>query len=381
MKILQEYKAKRTLLSAALLVSLTQPAFSATDYAMKMEKAATATHMDIATAGERVVAVGQRGHILYSTDEGNSWTQADVPVSVLLTRTFFASTDKGWVVGHDGHILHTQDGGVTWELQREGLVAQALINEERAGRLKQAVADLESQLEAAPEEEQEALAEALDETQWNLESALEKLDEPAYAPPLMDIWFENEEQGWASGAYGVLLHTHNGGREWQDWSHNVGNVDELHLNGVTGATDGTLYLASEWGTVFRSTSDGHTWETLETGYEGSFFGVITNPVTNTVFAYGLRGTIYRSTDGGETWEAMQSKARASLFGATAHQDGTVIFVGQGGQATLTRDDGDTFTALPQHSRAGLHGIAPLGENNYMVTGDGGSRKLVMEVAK
>ena len=35
----------------------------------------------LARAGARVVAVGQRGHVLYSDDGGRSWTQAQVPVS------------------------------------------------------------------------------------------------------------------------------------------------------------------------------------------------------------------------------------------------------------------------------------------------------------
>jgi photosystem II stability/assembly factor-like uncharacterized protein len=345
---------------------------------MEMEKAATATHLDIAAAGNRLVTVGQRGHILYSEDQGQTWTQARVPTTVLLTRVFFATPEKGWAVGHDGHILHSQDGGVNWELQRDGLAAQALINEQNVGRAKAKAAELLQVLDDAPEEEKEDAREALEEAGWALDNAIEKLDEPVYAPPLMDVWFENEEQGWASGAYGSLVHTHNGGRDWADWSWKVGNSDELHLNGVTGDADGTLYLASEWGGVFRSTSDGEAWELLETGYEGSFFGVVVNPATGTVFAYGLLGTIYRSTDGGDNWEELQSKARASLFGALARADGTVIFVGQGGQATVTKDDGNSFTPLAQPFRAGLHGIAPKGDSGYIVTGDGGSRILSTE---
>ena len=34
----------------------------------------------ITRAGERLVSVGQRGHILYSDDAGKQWTQASVPL-------------------------------------------------------------------------------------------------------------------------------------------------------------------------------------------------------------------------------------------------------------------------------------------------------------
>ena len=376
MKKQKDNWTRTALFLLGVLSLLSMPASSAsTDYAMQMKKAATSMLLDIAVAGDRLVAVGERGHILYSNDKGASWTQAQVPTSVMLTRVFFISPELGWAVGHDGNVLVSQDGGVNWELQRDGVSAQAQINEERAGRAKVHMEKLYEQVKNAPEEEQADLEEALEEAAYAMDNARDALDEPIYAPPLMDVWFANAEQGWASGAYGSLLRTSNGGRHWDDWSHKVGNADELHLNGVVGAPDGSLYLASEWGTVFRSLSNGASWEPLETGYEGSFFGVVVNPVTNSVFAYGLLGTVYRSSDQGETWEQVPAGARASLFGSLAMDDGTLIFVGQGSTATLTRDDGESFNPLGSPSRAGFHGIAPMGDGRYMAAGDGGCHEL------
>lgn len=366
----------RLLLIAGSLCLPSLPVSSAgPDYAMQMEKAGTSMFLDIAAAGNRLVAVGERGHILYSDNDGVTWVQAQVPTSAMLTRVFFISPKLGWAVGHDGNVLLSQDGGVNWEIQRDGISAQAQINEERAGRAKERVETLFQQVKSAPEEEQAALSKTLEEAAQDLDKARKTLNEPVYAPPLMDVWFANAEQGWASGAYGTLLHTHNSGRQWDDWSQHVDNPDELHLNGVVGDTGGNLYLASEWGTVFRASSNGESWEPLETGYDGSFFGLLASPTSGSVFAYGLLGTVYRTTDHGETWEPLEAKARASLFGGLATDDGTLIFVGQGGTAVLSQNDGDSFTPLAQPSRAGIHGIAPLSDDRYMVTGDGGSRVL------
>lgn len=99
----------------------------------------------------------------------------------------------------------------------------------------------------------------------------------------------------------------------------VGNEEELHLNGVVATSGGTIFLVSEWGIVFRCESDGESWEIVETGYDGSFFGVVVNTLTDSVFAYGLLGTVYRSTDQGRTWEEMQSNASTSLFGVLLPQ--------------------------------------------------------------
>src|SRR6187455_2026990 len=67
----------------------------------------------VARAGATLVAVGQRGHILVSADDGKSWRQSPVPVSSDLVSVFFVGERKGWAVGHDGVILATADGGAT----------------------------------------------------------------------------------------------------------------------------------------------------------------------------------------------------------------------------------------------------------------------------
>ena len=125
----------KSLFAAGLFCLLIGPAWPAgTDYAMPMKKAASSLLLDIAAVGDRLVAVGERGHILYSVDGGESWVQTRVPTSAMLTRVFFISDKLGWAVGHDGNILVSRDGGVNWELQREGISAQAQLNEVRAGK-------------------------------------------------------------------------------------------------------------------------------------------------------------------------------------------------------------------------------------------------------
>ena len=66
-----------------------------------------------------VVAVGERGHVLVSGDEGRSWRQADVPSRALLTGVFMHDARLGWAVGHDEVVLRTRDGGLTWERVHE----------------------------------------------------------------------------------------------------------------------------------------------------------------------------------------------------------------------------------------------------------------------
>ena len=72
--------------------------------------------LDGASAGSRLVVVGERGHVLVSPDGGASWKQARVPVRALLTAVHMHDARIGWAVGHDAVILRTEDGGMTWSV-------------------------------------------------------------------------------------------------------------------------------------------------------------------------------------------------------------------------------------------------------------------------
>jgi len=73
--------------------------------------AASGLFTSLALAGDRLVAAGERGRILWSDDDGQSWRQARTPTSVTLTNIRFVSPREGWASGQMGVILHTLDGG------------------------------------------------------------------------------------------------------------------------------------------------------------------------------------------------------------------------------------------------------------------------------
>jgi len=68
---------------------------AATVYSIESAKAVESLLLDVAHAGARLVAVGDRGHILYSDDDGASWAQAKVPTRQMLTSVFFRVFGKG----------------------------------------------------------------------------------------------------------------------------------------------------------------------------------------------------------------------------------------------------------------------------------------------
>ncbi|AMS17754.1 hypothetical protein A3218_26950 [Pseudomonas chlororaphis] len=312
-----------SLLGVALLPAPVQAAASAADtvYSTESTKASKGLMLDVVHAGSRLVAVGDRGHILYSDDQGQTWTQAKVPTRQLLTAVYFVDAKHGWAVGHDAQVLASEDGGLTWTKQFEDLKREA---------------------------------------------------------PLLDVWFQDSNNGFAVGAYGALLATTDGGKHWEDASDRLDNEDQYHLNAIAAVKDSGLFIVGEQGSMFRSADWGQTWERLEGPYEGSFFGVIGTAQPATLLAYGLRGNLYRSTDFGSTWEQVELKAaRGSLefglSGATLLDDGSLVIVGNGGSVVRSTDNGVTFSVYNRPDRISLAAVTAAGNGNLILAGQGGVR--------
>lgn len=346
------------------------------DYAPIMPRAAQSLLLDIAAAGSRLVAVGERGHILYSDDDGRNWRQARVPTTQMLTSVCFVDAGHGWAAGHDGIILATDDAGETWRLQRNGIAAQEQANLEQREVALREVQRLEQAVAAAPPRERGALESALEDALLDLEDAELVLEEPPFASPLMDIWFQDRDRGWAVGAFGTLVKSTDGGRHWVSTPGAVPNPEELHLNTVTGDGTGRVFIAGEEGLMFRSLDAGRHWESVQSDYQGSWFGALYNRSRDALLVFGLQGQLHRSDDFGERWHALASDTQMTLNGGSASADGQVVIVGAVGTVLHSIDGGEPFTmhTLPQRLSlsAGLQRGAEL-----VLAGQGGVRRMAL----
>ncbi|MEK1908323.1 MAG: YCF48-related protein [Pseudomonas sp.] len=307
--------------SALILAAPVQAAAAdaATVYSIESPRAVNGLLLDIAHAGKRLVAVGDRGHILFSDDAGKNWVQARVPSRQLLTALYFVDDKHGWAVGHDAQILATDDGGANWTLQYEDLSREA---------------------------------------------------------PLLDVWFRDANLGYAVGAYGALLETTDGGKSWNDVSDRLDNEDGFHLNGITAVKDAGLFVVGEQGSMFRSADWGQTWERVQGPYEGSLFGAVGTANAKTLLVYGLRGNLFRSTDFGKTWQQIKLVAdngplEFGLANASLLKDGNLVIVGHGGSVLSSSDAGRTFSVINRADRASLAGVTDDAGGNLILVGQAG----------
>ncbi len=305
-----------------------------------MPKAASTTLLDLAWTGKRYVAVGQRGHVLLSTD-GKDWKQVATPVRQMLNRVRFLDENNGWAVGHDGVIIHTADGGESWSLQHF---------------------------------------------------------DPQSQQPLNDVLFLDRQRGFAVGAPARLLHTRDGGKTWDKAGADFLSLG-LHLNVVLQLKDGSLFLGGERGLLARSTDRGETWHMVKSPVGGSILGAIAAGDAGVVM-YGIRGRVARTADFKLVpaddptkydefadnnisdpallekiqWVRYDNPNTESLFGGALSDAGKLVFVGVNGVMVEGRLDGHALTRVPTPSDTPLTAIL-IRPGGYLVTGRNGVQPL------
>lgn len=266
--------------------------------------------LDVQSGGGRMVSVGERGHIFVSDNQGANWRQVSSPTTATLTALSFIDDARAVAVGHDAVIVRTEDGGETWSL-----------------------------IQTAPEDEE----------------------------PLLAVRFDARGHGFAVGAYGRFLESHDGGLSWDE--REISAAD-LHLNALA-EIDGAMLIAGEAGTLMRSDDGGATWDVMDAPYEGSFFGLLAMP-DGGLLAFGMRGHVFRSDDGGQRWEELDTGTHSSIFGGRVVSPGLIMLVGQSGLVLVSSDQGRSFIAIDADTSRSFAAVAAgSGPGEVLLVGEEG----------
>ena len=278
------------------------------EYSEKLPLSVHSLLLDVvALSGGGFVAVGERGHVVYSAD-GTNWKQADV-VPTRSTLTAVAEfRGRLWAAGHDAVILTSGDGGVTWTRQ---------------------------------------------------------YFDPERQQAIMDVHFFNAQRGLAVGSYGLALFTDDGGANWTD---GMINEEEWHNNAIIASGPTNIMVAGEAGFSYRSHDAGETWETLDLPYAGSMFGII-KAFNDCINVFGLRGHVQESCDFGETWSELESATESSISGAIHILDKTIM-VGNSG-LILVRENNGPLHGEYHSSGVDFAAIATSGDGRFVLVGEDG----------
>ena len=236
--------------------------------------------LDAVRVGQSVIAVGERGLIVRSSDSGQNWQGVATPSHATLTGVSFADANRGWAVGHDGTILTTDDSGGTWTIQ--------------SGKIAPDVS-------------------------------------------FLDVLAVDLRHVIAAGAFGTFYESFDAGRHW---NQRTILDEELHINRLHSGTSGHVFLIGESGTLRRSDDLRSGAQALAVGYEGTLNGMV--EASGTLIVYGLQGHVFRSPDRGDTWTATEGVPPVLLSAGLHHSSGTVVLAGQARVFLVSRDLGQTF---------------------------------------
>jgi photosystem II stability/assembly factor-like uncharacterized protein len=284
-----------------------------------------------------------RGVVVHSGTGSPDWRQAAVPTQSDLVSVRLLNDRLAWASGHDSVILHSEDGGVTWTKQFDRNASKQVLR-----------AHYEQRINAG----EKGLQRYLDQTKLNTDGDV--------SLPYLGVWFEDPNNGYAVGAFGMIIATHDGGRSWIPWLDRIDNDEFLNLNGIRGI-NGDAYIAGERGMVYRLDRTRQRFVGTNTGYKGSFFDIVGTP--RALVAFGLRGAAYRSTDGGSSWQPVKTGVERSITaGAVLDGGRRIVLLTEDGQAIQSTDDGASFQRTDLPKLPPIYGACANGQNSLVAAG-------------
>lgn len=300
------------------------------------------------------MSVGERGTVMLSDDDGKSWSTHQAGIMDTLTAVSFQNDTQGFAVGHGGNILKTVDGGNSWKSVLNGKQLISLTTEAASRASMQLKNDRDV---------------STDDTD-HFQAYAKRLEENGTSEPLFSINFINDSLGFAVGAYGMILRTHDAGETWAVWMTHVDNPQELHLYTIL-ETNGAIYLAGEQGFLARSLDGGENFTRLETGFAGSFFTLAADK-TGTLYAGGLQGQLITSGDKGTSWRKVATDSNISWIASQLDEQGNVVLGNLAGGLYTLKDS--KIQSISQPDKAPLSDFVT-GSGNIITVGALGSQTV------
>jgi photosystem II stability/assembly factor-like uncharacterized protein len=272
-------------------------------------------------------AVNSNGHIIKTTDGGNTWEkQFQTPIvnrrPIYLRCVGFSTPLNGWVgtVSEEQRLYHTTDGGKTWAVV-ENLPEKAPVKVCGLSVVNESVVYASGTNDPAdiPARMMKTLDGGVTWTAWDMSE---------YATILIDNYFINENCGWVVGGKAdksitnpsrddvipVVLYTEDGGKTW------VNRVADISSS----------FPLGEWGWKIQFLNEKVGFVSLENLNKGA---------------------ILKTTDGGKTWTRLrindpQGNANLEGIGFVDENHGWVGGWGdanfEGGFSSETKDGGKNW---------------------------------------
>lgn len=173
-----------------------------------------------------------------------------------------------------------------------------------------------------------------------------------------DVFFIDENIGWASGLSGIIIKTIDGGANWSLLNSGVSNP----LLGIHFINASTGWLVGSGGTILKTNDGGDTWTSINFGSKAIDDVHFININTGWIISDKM---IFNTTDAGATWNLQYTSIRP-LYEMHFLDSNTVYISGGEGTVLKTINGGSSWIKLNTSSQDNLLSIFVINENIWAV---------------
>ncbi|HUP02796.1 MAG TPA: YCF48-related protein [Bryobacteraceae bacterium] len=167
-------------------------------------------------------------------------------------------------------------------------------------------------------------------------------------------------QAWASGFYGTMLHSSDGGATW-----------EKQVTGTTMDLQGLYFINQDlgwavgWsGTILRTADGGKNWKIIASDSATWSLNTVFFKDEKNGWACGFAGELLGSTDGGLTWKTLKSPIQNGLSSIKLDKSGR-LWIAADDSLLLSEDGGATWSAVSVGEHANVFMIKVFGKDNSL----------------
>jgi photosystem II stability/assembly factor-like uncharacterized protein len=176
-----------------------------------------------------------------------------------------------------------------------------------------------------------------------------------------DVYFYDEQRGWAAGDQGVLKTT-DGGDNWTLYPTN----DDL--NGIHFVDEMNGWVCGNDGFLLQTTDGGDSWMNRNSGAFDKLRDVFMVDAS-TGWIVGRDGILRKTTDGGMTWTHQTNPAVDDLYKVFATDENTAWVVGQDGLILHTMNGGTTWMIQPSGTTETIESVYFIDNQNGWISGN------------
>lgn len=250
--------------------------------------------------------------VFLSNDAGKNWTTANNPPGNVSSVAYL--NPSSILVSSDSGIYHSTNQGTSWVRKYSLLPARQIYNlyffDDNTGW---AVGDLG------------LIVKTTDGgNTWTPQTS-------GTSKYLNNTFFTSSTTGFIVGDSNIVLKTTNGGTTWSAAS----SPSNLYFNDVLFTSSSNGWIVGSDGGVFKTTDGGATWTAVNIGSTDMLWGIRFRNATEG-WIYGFNGTMYYTNNGGSTWVKQTNKNINTILGMSFNSDGNGILCGTYGHIQLYR---------------------------------------------